>query len=166
VRHGGPDGRLAILAEGYHTHLDLLQAAVLRVKLRHAEEWITERRAHAAQYDQLLAETAVATPSVPPGRTHVYRNYVVRVHERDAVRTKLARGGIETALLYVPPLHLQPVYDRLGYGPGSLPATEAAAEELLCLPVYPELSESAVRRVAGELRRAAERPRSTEGVIR
>jgi len=162
----GPDGRFAILAEGYHTHLDLLQAAVLRVKLGHVEEWITERRAHAAQYDELLADTPVVTPSVPPGWTHVYRSYVVRVRERDAVRAELARAGIETALLYVPPLHLQPVYDRLGYRPGSLPATEAAAEELLCLPVYPELSESAVRRVAGELRQAAERPRSTEGLTR
>ena len=151
----GPDGRLTLLAEGYHTHLDLLQAAVLRVKLRHVGRWIMERRANAALYDELLADAPVVTPSVPEGRTHVYRNYVVRVQERDAVRAELARAGIETALLYVPPLHRQPVYEHLGYADGSLPVTEAAAADLLCLPVYPELPETAVGRVAGELRRAA-----------
>jgi dTDP-4-amino-4,6-dideoxygalactose transaminase len=159
----GPDGRLTILAEGYHSHLDLLQAAVLRVKLRHVGRWIQQRRAHAALYDDLLAETAVVTPSVPQGSTHSYRNYAVRLESRDAVRAALADAGIESALLYVPPLHLQPVYVGLGYPRGSLPVTEATGEDLLCLPVYPELSESAVRRVAAELRRAAERARSTEG---
>ena len=161
----GPDGRLTILAEGYHTHLDLLQAAVLRVKLGHVGTWIEQRRANAALYDELLAGTAVITPAVPRGRTHVYRDYVVRAPERDAVRAELARAGVETALLYVPPLHRQPVYEGLGYERGSLPATEATADELLCLPVYPELTGGAVRRVAGELRRATERPRSTEGAI-
>jgi len=155
----GPDGRLTILAEGYHTHLDLLQAAVLRVKLRHVDGWIAQRRTNAALYDRLLAGTPVVTPLVPQGRTHVYRNYVVRVGERDAVRDALALRGIETALLYIPPLHLQPVYTELGYLAGSLPVTEASAHDLLCLPVYPELAADAVERVAGELRRAS----SSEG---
>jgi dTDP-4-amino-4,6-dideoxygalactose transaminase len=159
----GPDGLLTILAEGYHTHLDVLQAAVLRVKLRHVTSWIERRRAHAALYDELLAPAAVSTPAVPLGRTHVYRNYVVRTPERNAVRAELARAGIETALLYIPPLHRQPVYERLGYGPGSLPVTEAIAAELLCLPVYPELAEADVRHVASELRRAGEQTRSTKG---
>lgn len=157
----GPDGRLTLLAEGYHTHLDLLQAAVLRVKLRRVAGWIAQRRANAELYDTSLEHTDVVTPFVPADRTHVYRNYVVRVAERDRVRAELAAAGIETALLYVPPLHGQPVYDHLGYGPGSLPVTERAAEELLCLPVYPELPEESVRRVAAELGRAAARPRST-----
>jgi dTDP-4-amino-4,6-dideoxygalactose transaminase len=151
----GPDGRITILAEGYHTHLDLLQAAVLRIKLRHVEKWIEQRRANAALYDELLADVPVATPCMPAGRTHVYRNYVVRLRDRDAVRESLRRAGIETALLYVPPLHLQPVYESLGYASGSLPVTERSATELLCLPVFPELGEDAVRRVAAEVRRAA-----------
>jgi dTDP-4-amino-4,6-dideoxygalactose transaminase len=159
----GPDGRLTLLAEGYHTHLDLLQAAVLRVKLRHVAGWIERRRANAARYDELLAGTAVVTPGVPSGRTHVYRNYVVRSPERDALRAELAACAIETALLYVPSLHRQPIYEELGYGAGSLPNTEAAEAELLCLPVYPELSDTDLRRVADELRTASERPRSTEG---
>jgi dTDP-4-amino-4,6-dideoxygalactose transaminase len=157
----GPDGRLTILAEGFHTHLDLLQAAVLRVKLRHVDRWIAQRQANAALYDRLLANTPVVTPFVPQDRTHVYRNYVVRVDARDAVRDELARCGIETALLYVPPLHLQPVYTELGYLAGSLPVTEATTSDLLCLPVYPELPAGAVSRVAGELRRAS----SSEGAI-
>ena len=162
----GPDGLLTILAEGYHTHLDVLQAAVLRVKLRHVGSWIERRRAHASLYDELLASSPVRTPSVPADRTHVYRNYVVRVAERDAVRAELSRAGIETALLYIPPLHRQPVYERLGYAAGSLPATDAIADELLCLPVYPELSDADVRHVAGELLHAAERARSTKGAPR
>ena len=160
----GPDGRLTILAEGYHTHLDLLQAAVLRVKLRFVQDWVARRRSHAAHYDELLAEAEVVTPSVPPERTHVYRNYVVRVARRDAVRAQLAQAGIETALLYVPPLHLQPVYGELGYGVGSLPVTERIAEELLCLPVYPELTSGDVERAATELRAAVAQSRTKEGV--
>jgi dTDP-4-amino-4,6-dideoxygalactose transaminase len=152
----GPDGRLTLLAEGYHTHLDLLQAAVLRVKLRHVSRWIEQRQSNAALYDELLSGAAVVTPSVPTGRTHVYRNYVVRIQERDAVREALRREGIETALLYVPPLHLQPVYESLGYGHGSLPVTERAAAELVCLPVFPELPEHSVRTVAENVRLAVD----------
>jgi dTDP-4-amino-4,6-dideoxygalactose transaminase len=150
----GPDGRLTILAEGYHSHLDLLQAAVLRVKLRHVNRWLEERRTIAELYDELLGGTTVTVPAVPQGRTHAYRNYVVRVAARDAVRAELARRGVETGLLYVPPLHLQPVYDRLGYAAGSLPVTEETCDDLLCLPLYPELPEASVHRVADELRRA------------
>jgi dTDP-4-amino-4,6-dideoxygalactose transaminase len=157
----GPDGRLTLLAEGYHTHLDLLQAAVLRVKLRHVMKWIEQRQAIAARYDELLSGAALVTPSVPGDRTHVYRNYVVRVHERDTARDALRREGIETALLYVPPLHLQPVYESLGYERGSLPATERAAAELLCLPVFPELPEESVRTVAETLRRAVNGSRAS-----
>ena len=159
----GPDGRLTILAEGYHTHLDLLQAAILQVKLRHVHGWIEQRRANAALYDSLLDGSGVVTPAVPAGRTHVYRNYVVRLRGRDAVRSELAHSGIETALLYVPPLHLQPVYGGLGYAPGSLPVTERAAEQLLCLPIYPELGAESIRRVGAELRAAVTRLHSTTG---
>lgn len=160
----GPDGQLTLLAEGHHTHLDVLQAAILRVKLRHVYDWIEQRRAHAAIYDELLADSDVATPAVPSGFRHVYRNYVVRLRDRDAVRSALAREGIETALLYVPPLHLQPVYVSLGYGPGTLPVTVRAAEALLCLPVYPELTEEAVRRVGAEVCAAVAGAKTTTGV--
>jgi dTDP-4-amino-4,6-dideoxygalactose transaminase len=153
----GPDGRLTLVAEGYHSHLDLLQAAVLRVKLQHVDGWIEARQARARLYDELLAGSAVRTPSVPDGRTHVYRSYVVRLPgERERVRARLAERGIETLLLYVPPLHLQPIYRSLGLGPGSFPVAESLADDLLCLPLYPELPEESVRTVADELLAAVE----------
>ena len=157
------DGRLTILEEGYHTHLDLLQAAILRVKLHHVDTWIEQRRSRAALYEALLAGVDVTTPITLAGRTHVFRNYVVRLKDRDFARASLALEGIETALLYVPPLHLQPVYANLGYRRGSLPITEQVAEELLCLPVYPELSDEAVRRIAGVVRNSVTQPDTTTG---
>jgi dTDP-4-amino-4,6-dideoxygalactose transaminase len=160
----GPDGRLTIIEEGFHSHLDLLQAAVLQVKLRHVDDWIAARRRNAQSYGRLLTGSNVETPFVPEGRTHVYRNYVVRVSERERVRNELRLAGVETALLYVPPLHMQPVYERLAYTRGSLPVTEALADVLLCLPVYPELAEHEIERVANELRLATQRTRQIEGV--
>jgi dTDP-4-amino-4,6-dideoxygalactose transaminase len=150
----GPDGRLRLEAEGYHSHLDLLQAAVLRVKLRHLPAAARRRRELAALYDERLAGSPVVTPRVPAAVVHAYRNYVVRVPRRDAVRAALARRGIETALLYVPPLHHQPVYR--GRAAGSFPNADRLAQELLCLPMYPELADDDARRVALELRRAVE----------
>jgi dTDP-4-amino-4,6-dideoxygalactose transaminase len=153
----GPDGRLTLVAEGYHSHLDLLQAAVLRVKLRHVDAWIEARQARARLYDELLAGSPVRTPVVPDGTTHVYRSYVVRLPgERERVRARLAERGIETLLLYVPPLHLQPIYRSLGLGPGSFPVAESLADDLLCLPLYSELPEESVRTVADELLAAVE----------
>jgi len=157
------DGRLTILEQGYHTHLDLLQAAILRVKLHHVDTWIEQRRSRAALYEALFAGVDVKTPTTPAGKTHVFRNYVVRLKDRDFARASLASEGIETALLYVPPLHLQPVYASLGYRRGSLPITEQVAEELLCLPVYPELSDEAVRRIAGVVRNSVTQPDTTTG---
>ena len=147
----GPDGRIALVAEGYHSHLDLLQAAVLRLKLRHLDRWIAARQARARLYDELFAGSAIVTPFVPAGVGHVYRPYVVRVQRRDYVRSYLAARGIATGLHYVPPLHLQPIYRDRGLGRGTFPVAEQLAEELLCLPLYPELPEEAVRRVAAEL---------------
>lgn len=153
----GPDGTLTLLAEGYHSHLDLLQAAVLRVKLRHVDSWIAARQRLARVYDDAFAGTAVKTTTVPAGSSHVYRNYVVRVPQRDRVRELLGEQGVETMLAYVPPLHLQPVYEALWLGPGSFPVTERVGNELLCLPLYPELSEELVGEVASLTLAAVER---------
>lgn len=153
----GPDGRLRLEVEGYHSHLDLLQAAILRVKLRHLPGWILRRRALAMRYDALLANVdGVTPPVVPAGVTHAYRNYVVRVRRRDWVHAVLAERGIQTSLLYLPPLHLQPVYRDRGLARGCFPNAERLADELLALPIYPELRDEDVDRVAAELRRAVE----------
>jgi dTDP-4-amino-4,6-dideoxygalactose transaminase len=137
--------------EGYHNHLDTLQAAILNTKLRHVGRWIARRREVAASYHALLAGSQVLTPTVPVGYEHVYRNYVVRVENRDGVRLRLAEGGIHTNVLYTPPVHLQPIFRKHGYRVGDLPVTEQIAKELLCLPIFPELTAEQIERVADTL---------------
>jgi dTDP-4-amino-4,6-dideoxygalactose transaminase len=88
---------------------------------------------------------------VPDECQHAYRNYVIRVEERDEVRVSLAREGIHTDILYVPPIHLHTAFQERGYGPGDLPITEMLAQELLCLPMFPELSDEQVQYVGQSL---------------
>jgi dTDP-4-amino-4,6-dideoxygalactose transaminase len=127
--------------EGYHGRMVELSVAVLRVKLKKKlDEWISTRREIAARYNELLINLDVVLPFESEDVEHVYRNYTIRVRNRDKVRYKLAEKGVGTGIHYVPPLHLQPVYKHLGYYEGSLPVTEAVSTELFTLPIYPELS--------------------------
>jgi len=146
------------VAEGLHSHLDTLQAAVLRVKLKKLREWITLRRENAYRYNDLLDGLEVMTPFEQEGVEHVYRVYVVRVRDRDRVRQELAMKGIATGLHYVPPLHLQPAYRRLGHKRGDFPVTEQVADELLCLPVFPELSAQQIEEVVEALESSLSTP--------
>jgi len=150
------DGRLRLLVEGFHLHLDVLQAAVLRAKLPHVAAWVRRRQEIAAIYGCLLEGAEVVLPSVPAGFTHVYRSFVVRLEHRDEVRRALVAGGISTSLLYTPPLHLQAAYHYMAHRRGDFPVVEALARRLLCLPLYPEMSDDSVRLVASELRTAME----------
>lgn len=140
--------------EGYHNHLDTLQAAVLSEKLKYVEGWIARRQEVAAKYKTLLAGTNVLTPHVPEGLEHVYRNYVIRVQNRDEVRHYLAKRGIYSTLLYTPPIHLQPILKDRDYGPGDLSTTEKIAQELLNLPIFPELTGEQIQHVAQSLKQA------------
>jgi dTDP-4-amino-4,6-dideoxygalactose transaminase len=133
--------------EGYHNHLDTLQAAILSAKLPHVEGWIERRRQLAAAYDQALSGLPLETPHLHEGHGHVFRNYVIQTPDRDRIRRHLAGRGVSTYLLYTPPVHLQRVYQGRGYRAGDLPVTEAVAEKLLCLPIYAELTEEQVRYV-------------------
>ncbi len=136
---------------GWNTRLDELQAAILRVKLRYLDEDNTKRRNLATIYDELLGGI-VTTPIEPPGTCHVYHLYVVRHPQRDALRQFLSERGIGTAIHYPVPIHLQPAYrGRLGDS-GSLPETERAAQEIVSLPMYPELREDEVKMVAEAIR--------------
>jgi dTDP-4-amino-4,6-dideoxygalactose transaminase len=128
-----------------------LQAAVLDVKLKYLQGWHDARRRHAALYDQLLAGSAVKTPVIREGNRSIYNQYVVRVPKRDAVRQRLAERGVETAIYYPIPLHLQECFAYLGHNQGDFPASERACQEVLALPVYPELEEPAIRYVASQL---------------
>lgn len=136
---------------GVNSRLDELQAALLRVKLRHLDRWNRQRQALARLYDALLAEADVVRPAVAAGNEHVYHLYVVRSRQRDALRSHLARRGIATAIHYPVPVHQQPAYRRLAPA-GGLPVTERAAAEVLSLPMYPQLAPAAVKRVAEGIR--------------
>jgi dTDP-4-amino-4,6-dideoxygalactose transaminase len=136
---------------GYNRRLDTLQAAMLRVKLPYLDQWNEARRAHAARYDALLSELPLSRPSMRAGVEHVWHLYVVRVSDRDAVREQLGARGIDSGIHYPVPIHLQPAYHDLGYGPGDFPVAERYAGEILSLPMYPELPDDAIVRVAEAL---------------
>jgi dTDP-4-amino-4,6-dideoxygalactose transaminase len=137
---------------GYGERLDALQAAVLGVKLRHLEDWTEARRRHAATYDRLLAGSSLVTPSQDPRDRHVFHLYVVRSLRRDDLLASLTAAGIGAGVHYPIPLHRQPAYEARGYGDCRLPAAEAAAGEVLSLPLYPELTDEQIGSVVAEVR--------------
>jgi dTDP-4-amino-4,6-dideoxygalactose transaminase len=135
---------------GGNFRIDAIQAAVLAVKLPHLEEWTTRRRKCAERYDELFDKMAgVRTPVSL--FDHVYHQYVVRVEKRDELRAHLAADGIATAVYYPLPLHLQPCFRELGYGPGDFPVAETAAKDSLALPMFPDLTEEEQRAVASSV---------------
>jgi dTDP-4-amino-4,6-dideoxygalactose transaminase len=139
---------------GTNSRLDTLQAAILRVKLRHLEPWTRRRIELAARYRERLA--ALGAPVVPPPEPgyparHVYHQFVIRAPQRDDVRRQLASRGIASEVYYPMPLHRQKCFARLGYAEGSLPHSERAAREVLALPIYPELSFEAVDRICAAI---------------
>jgi dTDP-4-amino-4,6-dideoxygalactose transaminase len=140
---------------GWNSRLDELQAAVLRVKLRHLDGWIQKRRELAARYDERFAATEIRTPQAPAGCGHSYYLYTVRIPgaggdpaaRRNRVAHHLAELEIASAIFYPIPLHLQPLYASLGGRAGDLPVAEHAAGEVLSLPLYPEMTVAQVDRV-------------------
>lgn len=124
---------------GGNFRLDALQAAVLRVKLPRLRTWIAARRANADHYRALLASAQLPAEIRAPSDVaeHVYNQFVIRVPRRDELRAYLAEQGVSTAIYYPVPFHLQRCYEHLGYGPGSFPNAEQAAEEVLALPIFP-----------------------------
>ena len=129
---------------GGNFRLDALQAAVLRVKLPHLSEWNSKRRANAARYRELFAKAGLAgrigLPVEPPGRTHVYHQFVIRVSDRDAMRAHLETRGVETEVYYPVPFHRQQCFADLGHALDAFPNADAAASEVLALPIHPELT--------------------------
>jgi dTDP-4-amino-4,6-dideoxygalactose transaminase len=143
---------------GFNSRLDAIQAAVLRVKLRHLEAWTLARREAAALYDSLFEAHRLTEVVIPPcerdGNFHVFNQYVVRVpaNLRDALREYLASRQIGTEIYYPIPLHLQPCFEQLGYAKGDFPHAESAARQTIALPVYPELTDEQQRFVVGSIR--------------
>jgi len=132
---------------GLNSRLDELQAALLRVKLPHVQAWNERRQALAARYDRQLADSNVVTPHQRPSASHVYHLYVIRHPRRDDLRAALQSADIGALIHYPVPIHLQPAYRRLA-APGALPITEQVAQEILSLPLYPEMTDAQVDAVA------------------
>jgi dTDP-4-amino-4,6-dideoxygalactose transaminase len=140
---------------GFGDRIDALQAAILGAKLPHLHEWTEARRAHARQYDELLADADVIRPYAAPNRRHVYHLYVLRVARRDQMLEHLKAQGVDAGIHYPIPVHRQPAYLKEGYGDVSLPATEQVASEVLSLPLYPELGREQIEYVAQAVREAS-----------
>lgn len=156
LRDWGQEARYHHVLKGFNYRMDGIQGAVLRVKLRHLEDWTEARRSVAAQYDRILRGVpGIGLPVEAAGRRHVYHVYAIRSRERDALQRRLLAEGIQTGLHYPIPVHLQPAHADLGYGPGDFPVAEAAAREVLSLPIYPEMTAHQVAEVAAALRQDA-----------
>ncbi len=134
---------------GYNARLDEIQAAVLRIKLKHLERWNERRRAIARLYNRLLEGSGVITPE-DVGERHVWHIYAIRVEggKRDAMKDFLAERGVGTGIHYPVPIHMQESAQFLGYRAGELPVTERVSGEVLSLPMYPELTDDQAAYVA------------------
>jgi len=148
LRDWGAERKYHHQLKGYNFRLDEIQAAVLRVKLRHLEVWTEARRRHAARYDELLANSPVTTPRAMPWARHAYHIYAVRTDRRQLIQERLGGDGIQTGIHYPVPVHLQEAYSDLGYVAGEFPHAERAALEVLSLPMYPELTADELGQVA------------------
>lgn len=147
LRNLGQRDRYHHAMPGTNSRLDELQAAILRVKLRHLDEGNAARREGAALYDQLLAGCNVVTPKEMAYGRHVYHLYVAQSHDRDALRSHLDAHGVGTLVHYPLPIHLQEAYRTLGLGPGSFPVAEEFARRILSIPLYPEIRSEEIAEV-------------------
>jgi len=153
LRDWGQDRKYHHLLRGYNYRMEGFQGAVLGVKLRHLEQWTEARRNLVQQYNGFLAECELELPTEMSWARHVYHVYTIRSKERDRLQKSLADEGIQTGIHYPTPVHLQPAYADLGYGPGSFPKAESAAKQVLSLPLYPELSMQSVALVADTVKK-------------
>jgi dTDP-4-amino-4,6-dideoxygalactose transaminase len=158
LRNHGCKEKYYHLVPGFNSRLDELQAAILRVKLRHLDRWIEQRRQKASVYSELLGEIEdVELPYTAPYAHHIFNYYTIRIKSpkvnRDKMREYLSSQGIGTAIYYPLSLHLQEVYKSLAYKLGDFPESEQAQEQLLSLPMYPELGEEQVLAIADAIKR-------------
>jgi dTDP-4-amino-4,6-dideoxygalactose transaminase len=145
--------------QGFNARLEGIQGAILRVKLRHLEEWTEARRSHARYYDRELAGF-IDTPREMGTNRHVYHLYVVRTPDRDAFQQLLLEKGVHTGVHYPVPVHLQGVHLDLGYKRGDFPVSERAAGTVVSLPMFPELTEEQLDTVVATVKLAAQQTQS------
>ncbi|MFZ4790781.1 MAG: DegT/DnrJ/EryC1/StrS family aminotransferase [Candidatus Competibacteraceae bacterium] len=154
LRDWGQERKYHHVLKGFNYRMEGIQGAILRVKLRHLDAWTEARRCHAADYNGLLAGVEVQKPVEMPGVKHVYHVYAIRTPKRDKVQEALQAQGIQTGIHYPIPVHLQKAYADFGYGPGDLPVTEQASNELLSLPMFAELEDGQIETVCAAVREA------------
>lgn len=154
LRDHGSRQRYSHEVMGVNARIDEVQAAILNVKLPYLERWNAARRKHARNYSELLESYVEQVPVERPWAGHVYYAYVVQVPEREQFRESLAQEGIATSIHYPTPVHLQSACAGYGYTRGSLPVTEAAAERIVSLPMYPELTMEQVEMVASAVQKS------------
>ncbi len=154
LRDHGRTEKYAHKLTGYGYRLDALQAAILGAKLPHLDAWNARRREIADYYTELLTNTDIVTPYVPPHVKPVYHIYCIRVPSgnRDGMQKHLKARGADTGIHYPIPLHLQPVYENLGYKAGDFPRAEKAAGEILSLPMYPELTDAQAQQIVDAIK--------------
>ncbi len=155
LRDWGAEKKYHHVLKGFNYRMEGLQGAMLRVKLRHLERWTEARRAHARDYAQLLVDAGVGIPVEADYARHVFHVYAVRTADRQSLQRTLQANGVATGIHYPIPVHLQPAYSDLGYKAGQFPESERAANEVLSLPMYPELSRTKLEMVAAAIRQEA-----------
>jgi dTDP-4-amino-4,6-dideoxygalactose transaminase len=158
LRDWGQDRKYHHVLRGYNYRMEGFQGAVLSVKLRHLDEWTEARRAVVQQYNELLVHSDVEIPIEMEWAKHVYHVYTLRSSDRDRLQAALTAEGIQTGIHYSVPVHMQPAYTELGYPSGAFPQAEAAARQVLSLPLYPELTEDGVKRVVSAVQKATFKP--------
>lgn len=155
LRNYGQKVKYEHLVKGGNSRLDTMQAAILRAKLPHLESWNESRRAAAAKYERLLSGTPLITPKTAAYAKHVFHLYVVRARDRAKLQSALESAGVSTGIHYPTPVHLQKAFADLGRTKGSYPIAEKVTPEILSLPIFPEITDEQLHRVAETCRRHA-----------
>jgi dTDP-4-amino-4,6-dideoxygalactose transaminase len=155
LRDWGAEKKYHHVLKGYNFRLEGIQGAVLRVKLRHLDKWTEGRRKAAAIYDRVLGAAGIATPQTKPHQRHVYHVYAIRTKQRQAWQDALNAEGIQTGIHYPFPVHLLPAYANLGYKAGAFPHSERAADEVLSLPMFAEITSEQCETVCRAVRKLA-----------
>lgn len=155
LRDWGAEKKYEHVLKGYNYRLEGIQGAVLRVKLRHLEKWTEGRRTAAGHYDRLFAGSGVPTPEAMPYARHVYHIYAIRTTQRREWQEALNAQGIQNGIHYPYPIHLLPAFADLGYRQGQFPHSEKAANEVLSLPMFPELTAAQCEEVSAAVRELA-----------
>ena len=140
------------ILKGHNSRLDEIQAALLRVKLKHLDQWNEERRRKARLYTRMLSPLGLVCPSEKKGVRHVYHLYAIKTRKRDALQAFLKKRGIETLIHYPIPIPLEKAYQEMGYRRGDFPLTDQWSRKILSLPFFPEMRESEMEEVAQQIK--------------